>query len=81
MVLPMTTPTTTGQALRKLREVAGLTLDQVAVLADVGASHLSRVENGKAWPSMKWTACVALTLGEAIAARAKSMDRDHSVSA
>ena len=63
---------TTGQALRRLPEVAGLTLDQVADRADVSAAYLSRVENGKSRPSVQWIAAVVKELGAGLESRANS---------
>lgn len=51
----MNTPhRTAGAGLRALREVAGLTLDQVAAEASVSASYLSKVESGAKTATAKW---------------------------
>jgi transcriptional regulator with XRE-family HTH domain len=52
-VMPATTAPTArrrslGLELRRLREAAGLKLDQVAARVEVGSSTLSRIETGRA---------------------------------
>ena len=64
------TTATTGQAIRRLRELSGLTLDQVAALASVSPAYLSRVETGQCAPSIKWIATVSSALASAISDRA-----------
>lgn len=51
-----------GRALRTLREVANLTADQVAREAQVSASYLSRVENGKAEATPQWIGMITATI-------------------
>lgn len=63
------TPTTPGEALRALRNSAGLTLEQVAKEAGVSATHLSRVETGAKSASPAWIGAVT----EAIALRLKKV--------
>lgn len=46
--------TAPGRALRNLRELAGLTLDQVASEAGTSAAHLSRVETGQVRATPQW---------------------------
>lgn len=60
-VLSMATksPTTPGEAIRALRSLAGMTLDEVAAQAGVSASHLSRVETGAAQPTPAWLGVVS----------------------
>lgn len=53
------TPTTPGEALKALRNSAGLTLEQVAQEAGVSATHLSRVETGARNASPAWIGAVA----------------------
>lgn len=48
-----------GKAIRALREMASLTLDDVAKEAGVSAAYLSRVETGKASTSAKWLGLVS----------------------
>lgn len=62
------TPTTPGQALRALRNAAGLTQDQVASEAGVSSTHLSRVENDERRANPVWIGAVA----EAIARHLKT---------
>ena len=47
-----------GDALRTLRRIAGLTLDQAAELADTAAAYLSKVETGKLTPTVGYVANV-----------------------
>lgn len=72
-----TKASTTGQALRRLREVAGLTLDQVADRADISAAYLSRVETGKCRPSVQWTAVVTKALSAGMTERAEAESESH----
>jgi transcriptional regulator with XRE-family HTH domain len=57
-----------GAALRRRREAAGLTLEQLADKAQVGTRQLARVEAGRASPSLVWlldvTAALDTNLGE-----------------
>lgn len=57
---------TPGKALRVLRTEAGMTLDQVAEIAGVSATHLSRVETGAKTATPTWmgavTEAIALSL-------------------
>ncbi|WDH77871.1 helix-turn-helix transcriptional regulator [Microbacterium esteraromaticum] len=70
----------TGPALRVLREDAGLTAREVAGRAGVSESYLSRVENGKAYPAPSWVANVAAAIAEAIAESARrSLPDQHHV--
>lgn len=62
------TPTTPGEALRALRNSAGMTLEEVAASAGVSATHLSRVENGVRKATPAWIGAVT----EAIAAKLKA---------
>jgi transcriptional regulator with XRE-family HTH domain len=41
----------TNHPLRRFRERAGLTLEQLAILADTSAASLSRIETGQQFPS------------------------------
>lgn len=57
----MTRPTTAeaaaaGKSIRRLRDLAGLTLDQVAADASVSVSYLSKVERGIEVASPEWIA-------------------------
>ena len=68
-------PQLPGQALRILREEAGLTAKQVAVRAGVSESYLSRVENGKEDPSATWLGSVSSAISEALVDSALSKRR------
>lgn len=48
-----------GEALRTLRKLAGLTLKEVASAADTSIAYLSKVEQGKLFPSQAYVAKVA----------------------
>lgn len=50
---------TNGDLIRTLRTEAGWSLRQLATAAQVNPGYLSRVENGKATPSIRWVAAVA----------------------
>ncbi|MGR6579307.1 helix-turn-helix domain-containing protein [Rhodococcus qingshengii] len=71
----------TGQALRHLRDISGLTLDQVAELAEVSPTYLSRVETGRCRPSLKWTAGVTRALSDGILGRSSRTDSHLGASA
>ena len=62
----MSSSTSTGTALRALREEAGLTARAVAERAGVSESYLSRVETGKATPAPSWVGTVAAAIASAI---------------
>ena len=57
---------TTGPALRALREQSGLTARQVAARAGVSESYLSRVENGRVIAEPAWIGNVAAAIAAAI---------------
>jgi transcriptional regulator with XRE-family HTH domain len=48
-----------GAHLRQLREKRGLTIEQLAEVANVGGRQLARVEAGRASPSLLWLYQVA----------------------
>jgi transcriptional regulator with XRE-family HTH domain len=54
-----------GQHIRRLRRERGMTLEQLASLAGISASHLSRLERGQTQPSFKVAAALANHLGVA----------------
>lgn len=60
------TRSTTGAALRALREQAGLTAREVASRAGVSESYLSRVENGRVIAEAAWIGNVAAAIAAAI---------------
>lgn len=53
-----------GHAIRALRKAQGLSLRDLAKLAEVNAGHLSQVENGKREPSPRWLKAVTDALGQ-----------------
>lgn len=63
---------TTGPALRVLREQSGLTAREVAARAGVSESYLSRVENGKVAAEAAWIGNVAAAIAAAIVETATS---------
>lgn len=63
---------TTGPALRVLREQSGLTAREVAARAGVSESYLSRVENGKVVAEAAWIGNVAAAIAAAIVEAAAS---------
>lgn len=58
----METKTSAGTSIRALRQMANLTLDEVAKEAGVSASHLSRVETGEKHASPQWLGTVATVI-------------------
>lgn len=63
--------TTTGQSIRALRQLAGLTLGEVARDANTSIAYLSKVETGKFTPTKAYvaqvTAAIASHMGKAAA--------------
>lgn len=57
-----------GASLRTLRKLAGLTLDDVARLAETAPAYLSKVETGKFNPSLTYVAQVTAAIASALAA-------------
>jgi transcriptional regulator with XRE-family HTH domain len=57
-----------GVALRSIRKLAGMTLDDVSRAAGVSAPYLSNVENGNVTPSPGWVHTVLEVIGKEIAA-------------
>lgn len=53
-----------GTALKTLRGVAEMTLDDVAAAAGVSVSYLSRAERGLVTPTPGWVSVVAQSIGE-----------------
>lgn len=53
-----------GTAIRVLRKAQGLSIRELARLAEVNAGHLSQVENGKRDPSPRWLKSVTDALGQ-----------------
>lgn len=66
---------TTGPALRVLREQSGLTAREVASRAGVSESYLSRVENGKVIAEPAWIGNVASAIAAAILEAASAPQR------
>jgi transcriptional regulator with XRE-family HTH domain len=55
-----------GAQVRQQRDARGLTLEQLAERAGVGRRQLTRVEAGKASPSLIWMLAVADGLGTTV---------------
>lgn len=53
-----------GDTLRKLRELAGLTQVEVATEADVSVAYLSRVEKGHMEPTLSYVAKVTRAIAD-----------------
>lgn len=66
---------TTGPALRALREESGLTAREVAARAGVSESYLSRVENGRVVAEAAWIGTVASAIAAAILEAAATPQR------
>lgn len=56
-----------GQSLKALRQLAGLTLEQVSNRADTAPAYLSKVENGKLVPNNVYVARVSMAIAEHLA--------------
>lgn len=52
-----------GPAIRRLRRINGMTLDDLASQAGISASHLSRLERGQTLPSFQVLSDLAHVLG------------------
>lgn len=52
-----------GTAIRTLRKTAGLTVTEVAAMAEVSYHYLSRVENGHVIPTARWVRDVTSAIG------------------
>jgi transcriptional regulator with XRE-family HTH domain len=52
-----------GPAIRRMRRMNGLTLDDLASQAGISASHLSRLERGQTLPSFQVLSDIAHVLG------------------
>ena len=63
-----TTKTQPGQALRGLRKQAGLTLADVADIADTAPAYLSKVESGVLEPSESYFWRIAASITGAMVA-------------
>ena len=59
-----------GAAIKALRKMAGLTLEDVAEAADTSTAYLSKVETGKLFPAMGYVAKVTLAIAEHMKAAA-----------
>ena len=60
-----------GTALSALRTAADMTLQEVADVAGVSLSYLSRAENGLVTPTAQWVQVVTIAIGERIASDAR----------
>lgn len=71
-----------GQALRRMRVAAQLTIDGLADDAKVSPSQISRVENGHCRPTERWMARVTVSIGAAMTKHASAdSNADLGVSA
>ena len=61
-----------GIALRALRTSAGMTLAEVAEVAGVAPSYLSRAENGLVSPSPSWVHNLPHSIGKRMAEDARN---------
>lgn len=62
--------TNSGEALRTLRVIAGLSLKEVAEGADTSIAYLSKVERNQLLPSQEYIAKVTLYLGGSMLGKA-----------
>lgn len=56
----------TGQALKTLRKLAGLTLDEVSQRTGTAPAYLSKVENGRLLPANSYVAKITAALSREI---------------
>lgn len=56
-----------GHAIRAMREAQGMTLTELADLAEVSKAHLSLVERGEREASPRWLKSVTDALGKHLA--------------
>ena len=61
-----------GTALVALRTTAGMTLQEVADVAGISLSYLSRAENGLVTPTAQWVQVVTIAIGGRIARDARA---------
>lgn len=66
-LFPVSETDGTAIALRALRRASGLSVRELAALAHVSSSYLSRVETGDATPTDRWVRDVLSQVGNAIA--------------
>ena len=52
-----------GHSIKLLREIAGLTLDDVAKGAGIEKDHLAKFEKGRELPSLEALRCILLAIG------------------
>lgn len=57
----------TGESLRSLRTLAGLTLSEVASLAGTSIAYLSKVERGEFVPTKRYVAQVTSAIASVLA--------------
>lgn len=55
-----------GAAIKSLRKLAGLTLEDVAGAAETSTAYLSKVETGKLFPAKGYVAKVTLAIAESL---------------
>lgn len=55
-------PLTAGASIRTLRNLAGMTLEEVAEAADTSIAYLSKVETGKFTPTKGYVAQVTIAI-------------------
>lgn len=70
MFLGMTPTPHPGQALRVMRENAGLSQASLAARAGVSRAMLSQVESGKKTPTARWTRAVMEAIAQSLAGAA-----------
>ncbi|GAA3483283.1 XRE family transcriptional regulator [Streptomyces yanii] len=66
--------------LRQLRHRSALSLEEAARAAGLSPAHLSRLENGRRWPSLDTLICLARTYGTTTAQLLRELPADrHAV--
>lgn len=61
-------PASTGESIRSLRKLAGLSLDEVARDADTSIAYLSKVERGIFVPTLSYVAKVTSAIADRLKA-------------
>ncbi len=55
---------TAGESIRALRQLAGMTLEDVSAAADTSIAYLSKVETGKFVPTKQYVAQVTAAIAD-----------------
>lgn len=64
--------TAAGESIRTLRQLASMTLEDVARDVPTSTSYLSKVETGKANPTRFWVAAVVAVIADNLSAKKRN---------